>query len=48
MIEVFDAPTSSIIQEVVVVILDVNRYKRRAFLYMVLHLAGQDVILGLP
>ena len=46
--EAFDAPASGIVREVAVVMLDVNGYKRRAFLYVVLRLAGQDVILGLP
>ena len=46
--EAFDAPTSSVVQEVAVVMLDVNGYKQRAFLYIVPHLAGQDMILGLP
>ena len=38
--EAFDAPASSVVQEVAAVMLDINRYKRRAFLYIVLYLAS--------
>jgi len=46
--EAFDAPVSGVVREVAAVVLDVNGYKRKAFLYVVPRLAGQDVMLGLP
>lgn len=46
--EAFDAPAGGIVREVAAVTLDVNGFKRKAFLYIVPRLASQDVILGHP
>jgi hypothetical protein len=46
--QAFDAPVSGIVREVAVVVLDVNGYQRKAFLYVVPRLMGRDVMLGLP
>jgi predicted aspartyl protease len=45
---VFDALISGFVREVAAVVLDISRYKRRAFLYIVPSLAGRDILLGLP